>query len=142
MIRYCIFTLICMYFLIPTSEAQTRLHAQSVGKSAVGLGLQRYEFPQNRSENQVFKAENIRASFDYAFTDNSIVSLIPGIGFMHIDSEKPLNLPPSPSAELRLTNIGPLGNMPKLQYFFRAGLRTHYHQTHNGGLPLEVPTFI
>lgn len=113
------------------------MQALPVGKGAVGLGLQRYEFPQRRRENQVFRAETIRVSLDYAFTHSSMVSLIPSVGFIHIDSKEPLDVPPSPSAELRLTHIGPLGNMPTLQYFFRAGFRTHYHQVHGGGLPLH-----
>ncbi len=135
MIKYCIFTLIFIFFLIPASEAQTRLKALPEGKGALGLGLQRYEFPKRRRENQVFRAETIRISLDYAFTHSSMVSLIPSVGFIHIDSKEPLDIPPSPSAELRLTHIGPLGNMPTLQYFFRAGLRAHYHQIHSSGLP-------
>ena len=125
-----------------SASAQTGIRALPAGKSAIGLGLQYYDPPpqiqQSRGNYQYrFRARNIRASLDYHFSRELKVSFISGIAFLNIASRDSVEVPPSPSAELRLTSSGPLGSMRSLDYFAKGGFRTHYTQVHSGGRALH-----
>ncbi len=130
---------------IPAS-AQTGIRALPAGKSAIGLGFQYYDPPniqQNRGNYQhQFRARNIRGSLDYHFSRELKVSFIPGVAFLNMAGQDSADVPPSPSAELRLTSTGPLGTMSSLDYFAKGGFRTHYTQDHNSPRALHHVTMI
>lgn len=136
-----IFIFVLVVLSIP-ALAQTGIRALPAGKSAIGLGFQYYDPPpqiqRNRGNYQHrFRARNIRGSLDYHFSRELKVSFIPGVAFLNIASRDSIEVPPSPSAELRLTSTGPLGTMSNLDYFAKGGFRTHYTQVYSGGKALH-----
>ena len=151
-LRFNIFTksviLIFMLVVFSTSaSAQTGIRALPTGKSAIGLGFQYYDPPpqiqRNRGNYQhQFRARNIRGSLDYHFSRELKVSLIPGIAFLDLASGDSVEVPPSPSAELRLISTGPLGSMRTLDYFAKGGFRTHYTRDHSSQRALHHVTMI
>ncbi len=125
-----------------SASAQTGIQALPAGKSAIGLGFQYYDPPSRLQQNSAsyqhrFQAQNIRASLDYHFNRRLKVSFIPGIAFLNIANRDSIDVPPSPSAEFRLTTTGALDTANTLDYFVRGGLRTHYTQIHSGGRALH-----
>ena len=121
------------------ASAQTGILSLPQGKSAIGLGFQMYDPPPNSHHNAQhrFRAQNIRASLDYHFSRLLKISFIPGIAFLNIASQDSVDVPPSPSAELRLTATGPLDAERTLDYFIRGRVRGDYTQIHSGGRALH-----
>ncbi len=132
-----------MFVTFSTSAfAQTGILSLPAGKSAIGLGFQLYDPPSKLQRNSGnyqhrFRAQNIRGSLDYYFNRQLKISFIPGIAFLNIASRDDIDVPPSPSAELRLTATGALDTQKTLDYFVRGGLRSHYTQIHSGGRALH-----
>ena len=134
-----VFTLVV---LTTSTFAQTGILSLPAGKNALGLGFQLYDPPSKLQRNSGsyqhrFRAHNIRGSLDYHFNRQLKISFIPGIAFLSIASRDSIDVPPSPSAELRLTIAGPLDVEKTLDYFVRGGFRTHYTQIHSGGQALH-----
>ena len=71
----------------------------------------------HRNSQHRFRAQNIRGSLDYLFNRSLKISFIPSIAFLNIASRDAIDVPPSPSAELRLTATGPLDANKALDYF-------------------------
>ena len=122
--------------------AQTGILSLPIGKSALGLGFQWYDPPSNleqRTSNAQhrFRAQNIRGSLDYQLNHQLKVSFLPSVAFLNIASQDTIDVPPSPSAELRLTATGPLDAEKTLDYFVRGSVRSDYTQIHSGGRALH-----
>ena len=122
--------------------AQTGILNLTTGKNALGLGFQWYDPPSNleqRTSNAQhrFRAQNIRGSLDYQLNRQLKVSFIPSVAFLNIASRDSIDVPPSPSAELRLTATGPLDTEKALDYFVRGSVRGDYTQIHSGGRALH-----
>lgn len=140
-IKSVIFIFLLVVLSIP-ALAQTEIRALPTGRSAIGLGLQYYDPPsqiqRNRGNYQHrSRARNIRGSLDYHFSRELKVSFIPGVAFLDIASRDSVDVPPSPSAELRLTSTGALDSANSLDYFVKGGFRSHYTQVHSGGRALH-----
>ena len=134
-------TCILVYGITPVN-AQTGILSLPKGNSAIGLGFQMYDPPlkSHRNSQHRFGAQNIRGSLDYPFNRSLKISFIPGIAFLNIASRDSIDVPPSPSAELRLTATGPLDAERALDYFVRGGVRGDYTQIHSGGRALHYMT--
>ena len=135
-------TVSLLILLTTSAPAQTGILSLPSGKNAIGLGFQWYDPPsklQQSSSNYQhrFRAQNIRGSLDYHFNRSLKVSFIPGIAFLNLASRDTIDVPPSPSAELRLTITGPLDAAKTLDYFVRGGFRSHYTQIHSGSRTLH-----
>ena len=139
-IRIVLFTVLLIF--APPVFAQTSLLSQGTGKSAIGLGLE-LNRPVSENERNTgnyqkrFRTRNIRAAFDYHFSRSVKVSLIPGIGFLDIADRTAIDVPPSPSVELRFMTTGVFDRERMLDYFFRGGFRTDYALIHSGGRSLH-----
>ena len=132
-----------LFIVLPTPTfAQTGILNLTTGKNALGIGVQRYDPPSNleqRTSNAQhrFRAQNIRGSLDYQLNRQLKVSFIPGVAFLNIASRSSVDVPPSPSAELRLTATGPFDTEKTLDYFVRGSVRSDYIQIHSGGRALH-----
>ena len=91
----------------------------------------------HRNARHRFRAQNIRGSLDYAFNRSLKISFMPGIAFLNIARRDSIDVPPSPSAELRLITTGPLDAEKTLDYFVRGSVRGDYTQIHSGGRALH-----
>ena len=91
----------------------------------------------HRNTQHRFRAQNIRGGLDYAFNRSLKLSFIPGIAFLTIANRESIDVPPSPSAEFRLTATGPLDTQRTLDYFVKGSVRTDYTQIHSGGRALH-----
>ena len=111
-------TCILVYGITPVN-AQTGILSLPKGNSAIGLGFQMYDPPSqsHRNSQHRFRAQNIRGSLDYLFNRSLKISFISSIAFLNIASRDAIDVPPSPSAELRLTATGPLDANKALDYF-------------------------
>lgn len=128
--------IVCFVILFTAPiNAQTGILGLPAGKNAIGLGFQWYDPPpkSQRNSQHRFRAQNIRGSLDYYFNRQLKVSFIPGIAFLNIASSDSIDVPPSPSAELRLTATGPLDAEKTLDYFVKGKFRTHYTQIYYSG---------
>ena len=122
--------------------AQTGILRPPTGKTVLGLGFQWYDPPANLEQRtgnarHRFRAQNIRGSLDYQLNRQLKVSFVPGIAFLNIASRDSVDVPPSPSAELRLTATGALDAERTLDYFVRGSVRADYTQIHTGGRALH-----
>ena len=131
-------TCILVYGITPVN-AQTGILSLPKENRAIGLGFQMYDPPaqSHRNAQHRFRAQNIRGSLDYPFNRSLKISFIPGIAFLNIASRDSIDVPPSPSAELRLTTTGPLDAEKTLDYFVRGSVRGDYTQIHSGGRTLH-----
>ena len=129
---------ILVYGVTPVN-AQTGILSLPKENSAIGLGFQMYDPPpqSHRNAQHRFRAQNIRGSLDYPFNRSLKISFIPGIAFLNIARQDSVDVPPSPSAELRLTTTGPFHAEKALDYFVRGGVRGNYTQVHSGGRTLH-----
>ncbi len=123
-------------FSVPTS-AQTGFYRSPAGKTAVGMGYQRYRPPERTEAPFRFSAQTILGSLDYTFSPDLKMSLLPGISFFETDTQNPYQIAPSPSLDLRFLNVNDM-NMTGLKFFLSGGFRTQYTNIgRTGNLPLH-----
>ena len=113
-----------------TTFAQMSLYDLPRFKSAVGIAFEQYQ--HNRLFSNIcgdlrFNVRTFRASLDYGYSDDIKVSLIPGVSFTDVNV---VDVPPSPSCEIRLANIGRLGTT-NLDYYVVGSFGGNYFQMHS-----------
>ena len=130
--------IICLLTL-PISQAftQTSFRKIPMGKRSIGIGYQRYVPPKRTTLPFRFHAQTILGGFDYSFSRDLKISLLPGVSFFEINTQNPYEIAPSPSIDLRLLNVSDM-NMTGLEFFLLGGFRTQYmNVVRTGNLPLH-----
>ena len=99
-----------------TASSQMSLYDLPRFRSAVGIAFEQYQ--HNRLFSNIcgdlrFNVRTFRASLDYGYSEDIKVSLIPGVSFTNVSL---VDVPPSPTCEVRLVNIGRLGTT-NLDYY-------------------------
>ena len=130
--------IVCLLVLLsPPVYAQSGFYELPISKKAIGIGYQRYRPPKRTDAPFRFYAQTILGSFDYAFSRDLKISLLPGISFFDVNTQNPTEIAPSPSIDIRLLNISDL-NMTGLKFFISGGFRTQYMNiVRTGNLPLH-----
>ena len=130
---------IFLILTITTTEvyAQSGFYELPISKKAIGIGYQRYRPPKRTDASFRFRAQTVLGSFDYAFSRDLKISLLPGVSFFDVNTQNPTEIAPSPSIDIRLLNINDL-NMTGLKFFISGGFRTQYMNiVRTGNLPLH-----
>ena len=124
-----VITIIFIFFSIPASEAQISLYDLPRFRSSVGVAFDQRlsnDLFNNICGDLRFNIRTFRASLDYGYSEDIKVSLIPGVSFTDV---RLVDVPPSPSCEVRLTNMGALGTT-NLDYFVIGSFGADYSQFH------------
>lgn len=117
-----------LFILLPmTASAQMSLYHLPRYKTAFGVAFD-YQHNDNLFRNICgdlsFDIRTFRTSIDYGFNNDIKISVIPGISFTNV---RLADVPPSPIAEIRLTNTGRLGTT-NLDYFLLGSFGSDYSQ--------------
>ena len=131
-IRVLIASWISAVFLLSfmaTAYAQTSYYKLDRRKSAVGVSFEQEQHDdlfKNIWGDLDFTVRTFRTSFDYGYKSDTKISLIPGLGFTQVELA---DVPPAPSFELRIMNIGPFGST-ELDYYIVGNFGVVYRQLH------------
>ena len=136
-IKNALFSFYLLLVFTPVMYAQSGFYELPISKKAIGIGYQRYRPPKRTDASFRFRAQTVLGSFDYAFSRDLKVSLLPGVSFFDVDTQNPTEIAPSPSIDIRFLNINDL-NMTGLKFFISGGFRTQYMNiVRTGNLPLH-----
>ena len=130
--------IICLLTLpISLGFTQTSFRKMPMGKRSIGIGYQRYVPPKRTTLPFRFHAQTILGGFDYGFSRDLKISLLPGVSFFDTNTQNPYEIAPSPSIDIRLLNVNDM-NMTGLEFFILGGFRTQYmNVVRTGNLPLH-----
>ncbi len=125
------YVLAFLLILVPmTASSQMSLNPLPQRRAAFGVAFD-YQRNDNLFKNICgdlgFNIRTFQTHIDYAFNRDIKISVIPGIRFTDVNLA---DVPPSPTAEIRLTNMGPLGTTT-LDYFLIGSFGADYAQLHN-----------
>ena len=91
--------LFCFYLLLvftPVTYAQSGFYELPISKKAIGIGYQRYRPPKRTDASFRFRAQTVLGSFDYAFSRDLKISLLPGVSFFDVNTQNPTEIAPRP----------------------------------------------
>lgn len=125
------YVLAFLLILVPmTAESQMSLYPFPQRRAAFGVAFD-YQRDDNLFKNICgdleFNIRTFQTHIDYGLNRDIKISLIPGVRFTDVNLA---DVPPSPTAEIRLTNMGPLGTTT-LDYFLIGSFGADYAQLHN-----------
>ncbi len=124
------YVLAFLLILLPmTAESQMSLYPLPQRRAAFGVAFD-YQRNDNLFKNICgdleFNIRTFQTNIDYGFNQDIKISMIPGIRFTDVNLA---DVPLSPTAEIRLTNMGPLGTTT-LDYFLIGSIGADYAQLH------------
>ena len=124
------YVLAFLLILLPmTASSQMSLYPLPRHRAAFGVAFD-YQRNDNLFKNICgdleFNIRTFRTNIDYGFNRDIKISIIPGIRFTDVNLA---DVPLSPTAEIRLTNMGPLGTTT-LDYFLIGSFGADYAQLH------------
>ena len=130
--RNILFYVLAFLLILFPMTAESQMSLYPLPKRAAAFGVT-FDYQQNDSlfknicGDLLFNIRTFQTHIDYRLNRDVKISLIPGISFTDVNLA---DVPPSPTAEIRLTNMGPLGTTT-LDYFLIGSFGADYAQLHN-----------
>ncbi len=122
-ILFVVLSIFLLCFLQTAGWCQISFHKLPRHRSTIGFAFTQSNWELYDVEGSV---RSFSSSIDYGYMQNVKVSVIPGIRF--ISSKANIDVPPSPSASIRIMSLSKLHGSD-LHYYFTGAIGSRYTQT-------------